>query len=134
MQFCRWVLGTSFAYLEANIGPMALFVLLQLQHCSSLSTVVPAGAETPLLSTLPPSLLLRRKQIIGGIVAATEDEARRVAKAVVVEYEDLPAIMSCEEAIAAGSFRPYHGASVCELGRACVFVNSSRFGHRTRCI
>ena len=132
MQFCRWVLGTSFAYLEANIGPMALFVLLQLQHCSSLSTVVPAGAVTPLLSTLPP--LLRRWQIIGVVVAATEDEARRAAKAVVVEYEDLPAIMSCEEAIAAGSFRPYHGASVCELGRACVFVNSSRFGHRTRCI
>ena len=79
-------------------------------------TVVPAGGVTPLLSTLPPSLLLRRKQIIGGIVAATEDEARRVAKAVVVEYEDLPAIMSCEEAIATGSFRPYHGASVWNSG------------------
>lgn len=43
-------------------------------------------------------------QVIGVVVADTEPLARRAAKMVVVEYEDLPAILSCEDAIAANSF------------------------------
>jgi xanthine dehydrogenase molybdopterin-binding subunit B len=38
-------------------------------------------------------------QIIGLIVAESEGIARRASRLVVIEYEDLPAIMSCEEAI-----------------------------------
>lgn len=43
-------------------------------------------------------------QAIGVIVAATEAQARAAARAVVVKYEDLPAVLSIEAAIAAGSF------------------------------
>jgi xanthine dehydrogenase molybdopterin-binding subunit B len=34
-------------------------------------------------------------QIIGVVVAETEPLARRAAKAVVVDYEDLPAVIRC---------------------------------------
>lgn len=44
-------------------------------------------------------------QQIGIVVAETEAAARDGAKAVRIEYEDLPgAVFSCEEAIAAGSY------------------------------
>lgn len=44
-------------------------------------------------------------QQIGIVVAETEMQARLAAKAVKIEYEDLPgAVYSCEEAIEAGSF------------------------------
>lgn len=42
--------------------------------------------------------------VIGVVVAANEAVARHAAKLVAVEYEDLPAVMSCEEAIEAGTF------------------------------
>jgi hypothetical protein len=49
-------------------------------------------------------------QVIGVVVAETEPLARRAAKAVKVTYEDLPAIISIEDAIAAGSYYDkYHG-------------------------
>ena len=43
-------------------------------------------------------------QPLGIVVAATEVAARRGAAAVKVVYEDLPVIVSIDEAIAAGSF------------------------------
>ena len=43
-------------------------------------------------------------QVIGVVVAESEALARRAAKLVVVEYEDLPAILSCEDAIASEHF------------------------------
>eukprot|EP00879_Flechtneria_rotunda_P007117 GHRR01007469.1.p1 GENE.GHRR01007469.1~~GHRR01007469.1.p1 ORF type:complete len:682 (+),score=243.05 GHRR01007469.1:3597-5642(+) len=48
-------------------------------------------------------------QIIGVVVAETEPLARRAAKAVQVTYEDLPAVISIEDAIAAGSFYQAYG-------------------------
>lgn len=41
---------------------------------------------------------------IGVIVADTEAHARAAARAVTVSYEDIPAVLSIEQAIAAGSF------------------------------
>ncbi|MEW5315300.1 MAG: hypothetical protein WDW38_006740 [Sanguina aurantia] len=52
-------------------------------------------------------------QVIGVVVAETEVIARRAAKLVVVQYEDLPSVMSCEEAIAANSYHPYSGRIDC---------------------
>ena len=49
-----------------------------------------------------PSPPIPPPQVIGVVVADTEAIARRAAKLVVVEYEDLPAVMSCEE-VRAGS-------------------------------
>jgi xanthine dehydrogenase/oxidase len=43
-------------------------------------------------------------QPISVIVADTEAKARAAARAVVIEYEDLPAVLSVEQAIAAGSY------------------------------
>ena len=43
-------------------------------------------------------------QIIGVIVADTEAHARAAAKAVAIEYEELPALISIEDAIEAGSY------------------------------
>ena len=43
-------------------------------------------------------------QVIGMITAETERQARAAAKAVLVKYEDLPSIVSIQEAMAAGSF------------------------------
>jgi len=45
-----------------------------------------------------------RVQPIGVILAGDECTARRAARLVDVGYEDLPAIMSCEEAYEAQSF------------------------------
>ncbi len=44
-------------------------------------------------------------QIIATVVADTEFHARRAARAVRMEYEDLPAIISIDDAIAAGTYR-----------------------------
>lgn len=41
---------------------------------------------------------------IGVVVADTEAQARAAARAVAVTYEDMPAVLSIEQAIAAGSF------------------------------
>ncbi|KAK9811378.1 hypothetical protein WJX72_002855 [[Myrmecia] bisecta] len=49
---------------------------------------------------------------IGVVVADTEAHARAAAKLVRVEYEDLPAIFDCEQAIAANSFYEGHGGTV----------------------
>lgn len=47
------------------------------------------------------------------VVAESEPLARRAAKAVKVEYDDLPAIISIEDAIAANSFYDqYHGMAL----------------------
>ena len=43
-------------------------------------------------------------QIIGVVVADTESHARAGAKAVRVEYQELPALVSIEDAIEAGSY------------------------------
>jgi hypothetical protein len=52
-------------------------------------------------------------QVIGVVVAETEPLARRAAKAVKVMYEDLPAVISIEDAIAADSYyEKYHGDSL----------------------
>lgn len=46
------------------------------------------------------------------MVADTEPAARRGAKAVKVDYEDLPALISIDDAIAAGSFYEQYGNSL----------------------
>ena len=46
-------------------------------------------------------------QLIGGVVATDQATAQRAARLVVVEYADLPAIVTMEEAIAADSFHPW---------------------------
>uniref|UniRef100_A0A383W3H7 xanthine dehydrogenase n=1 Tax=Tetradesmus obliquus TaxID=3088 RepID=A0A383W3H7_TETOB len=51
-------------------------------------------------------------QVIGVVVAETEPAARRGAKAVKVDYEDLPALISIDDAIAAGSFYEQYGNSL----------------------
>ena len=52
-------------------------------------------------------------QVIGVVVAETEPLARLAAKAVMVTYEDLPAVISIEDAIAADSYyEQYHGDSL----------------------
>src|SRR5262249_1207069 len=47
-------------------------------------------------------------QPIGLILADTEARARAGARAVIIEYEDLPAILSIEEAIEQNSFFPHY--------------------------
>lgn len=42
--------------------------------------------------------------VIGIVVATTRAAAQEAAKLVKVEYEDLPAVVSIEDAIAAGSY------------------------------
>ena len=59
-----------------------------------------------------PSPPIPPPQVIGVVVADTEAIARRAAKLVVVEYEDLPAVMSCEE-VRAGSTRVREGLRLC---------------------
>lgn len=46
-------------------------------------------------------------QVIGLVYAETALEAQRAAKLVKIEYENLPAILTIDEAIAANSFFPY---------------------------
>ena len=46
-------------------------------------------------------------QLIGGVVAKDQATAQRAARMVVVEYADLPAIVTMEEAIEANSFHPW---------------------------
>ena len=60
-----------------------------------------------------PSPPIPPPQVIGVVVADTEAIARRAAKLVVVEYEDLPAVMSCEEVRARGALG---------YGRGCDFA------------
>lgn len=48
-------------------------------------------------------------QVIGVVVAETEPLARRAAKAVKVVYEDLPAVISIEDAIECDSFYEQYG-------------------------
>ena len=57
-------------------------------------------------------------QQIGIVVAETEAQARFAAKAVKIEYEDIPgAVFSCEEAIAANS---YIEVSTFNAGCSCI--------------
>ena len=60
--------------------------------------------------------------MIGVVVAETEALARLAAKLVVVEYgEELPVVMSCEEAIEAGQyFDEYEVCMRREVKRALV--------------
>uniref|UniRef100_A0A7R9YWD4 xanthine dehydrogenase n=1 Tax=Chlamydomonas euryale TaxID=1486919 RepID=A0A7R9YWD4_9CHLO len=55
-------------------------------------------------------------QPIGLVVADTEANARAAARAVMVEYEDLPAAMSCEEAIEQQAFHSYYHGKVFTKG------------------
>ncbi len=45
-------------------------------------------------------------QIVGLVVADTRDNAKAAANKVNIEYSELPAILSIEEAVKAGSFHP----------------------------
>lgn len=45
-------------------------------------------------------------QVIGVVVAETHEEAKLASRKVQVEYEELPAILSIQEAIDAKSFHP----------------------------
>jgi xanthine dehydrogenase large subunit len=60
----------------------------------------PARHDEPLF----PSEVCFAGQAVAWVIAETEEEARVGAAAVRVEYETLPAILSIEDAIAAGSF------------------------------
>ena len=46
-------------------------------------------------------------QVIAAVVAKDQDSAQRAARAVRVEYRDLPAVVTIEEAVAAGSFHEW---------------------------
>ena len=68
-------------------------------------------------------------QIIGIIVADTEAHAREAARAVAIDYQELPALVSIDDAIEAGSYyevRPCTSAgkpSCCEgqAGQVCCY-------------
>jgi xanthine dehydrogenase/oxidase len=51
-------------------------------------------------------------QLIAGVLAASQAIAQRAAKLVNVEYKDLPAIISIEDAIAANSYFPAKMSSI----------------------
>ena len=65
---------------------------------------------SPAPAALPPPPPLF--QVIGVVVAETEAQARRAARAVSVSYDPLPAILSIEDAIAAKSFYHEYGSVV----------------------
>lgn len=50
---------------------------------------------------------------IGIVVADTEAAARAGARAVVVKYQDIPAVLSIEEAVAANSYFEVRGRRAC---------------------
>jgi len=47
-------------------------------------------------------------QVIGAVLADSAAIAEKAAKLVSVEYEELPAVMTIEDAIAAGRWRQNH--------------------------
>ena len=53
--------------------------------------------------------LLVWTQVIGVVVADTQQHARMGAQRVQIEYEDLPSIISCEDAIKANSYYEVQG-------------------------
>ncbi len=57
-----------------------------------------------LVTSTSMNVFLLVTQVIGVVVAGDEATARAAAQRVRVTYEDLPAIMSCEEAVEAGAF------------------------------
>ena len=59
--------------------------------------------------------------VIGGVVAVDQDTAQRAARLVRVEYQDLPAIVTMEEAIAAQSFHPWGQNSITQGDVDSVF-------------
>lgn len=74
-------------------------------------------------------------QPIAIVAAETEAQARAAAKAVTVEYEDLPAILDIEDAIAAGSFFDGWGHTVQSgdvdaalAGSECVLEGETKMG------
>lgn len=80
--------------------------MFSIMHTSDVSHLLKAC-----YNVMPGGLCLT--QVIGVIVAETEPQARRAAKAVKVDYEDLPAVISIEDAIEANSFyEKYHGDSL----------------------
>lgn len=64
-------------------------------------------------------------QIIGVVVADSEPLARRAAKLVAVEYEPLPAIINCEDAIAANSFYDEYNSSIVVGDVDAVFASGA---------
>ncbi|XP_023932386.1 xanthine dehydrogenase/oxidase-like [Lingula anatina] len=55
-------------------------------------------------------------QVIGAIVADTKTHAQRAAKAVKIEYEDLPTVFTIEEAIAKESYYPHEAKALIKSG------------------
>ncbi len=72
-------------------------------------------------------------QPIGIVVAETEAEARAAARAVVVEYEDLPAILDIESAVAGNSFYEGWGHTIENFGGEIdeAFVSSDNSGENS---
>ena len=64
-------------------------------------------------------------QVIGVAVAETEAEARAAARAVVVEYEDLPAVLDIDDAVAVQSYYEGWGHKV-ECGDVAHLLSSLR--------
>jgi xanthine dehydrogenase/oxidase len=54
-------------------------------------------------------------QVIGIVVADTHENAKDAARKVRVEYEDIPAVLDMDQAVATGSFHPGSGR-VLEIG------------------
>ncbi|SCZ92606.1 BZ3500_MvSof-1268-A1-R1_Chr5-2g08024 [Microbotryum saponariae] len=75
-------------------------------------------------------------QIIGAVVAKTKLIAAKAARLVKVEYEDLPVILTIEEAVAAGSFHPQYDRRISrgdEISKAmseseCTLEGATRMG------
>ena len=66
-----------------------------------MNDIAPIRTDEPVLAA---EVAVYEGQPVAAVAAATLDEARAAAKLVAVEYEELPAILSVEEAIARESF------------------------------
>lgn len=66
-------------------------------------------------------------QVIGVVVADTEQHARMAAQRVKIEYEDLPSLISCEDAIKAKSYFEVHQIT-CHR-EFCWFLFMTRLGN-----
>ncbi|BGP19006.1 hypothetical protein JCM10213v2_007086 [Rhodosporidiobolus nylandii] len=62
-----------------------------------------------------PGVVTCHGQIIGAIVAKTKLQAQKAARAVKVEYEELPRVLTIEEAIAANSFHEMYDRRMVRL-------------------
>jgi xanthine dehydrogenase/oxidase len=67
-------------------------------------------------------------QAIGIVVSDTHDNAKKAAQKVKVSYEELPAVLSIEDAIKVGSFHP-NTHRVLEKGEVDAFFASEKCYH-----